>query len=62
MKSQWSLKIGHVGSKTSSIGQILEKACVPSGGHIFSPIIMKLGENVCLTEISDEFESGKMSH
>ena len=28
--------------------------CVRSRGHIFSPIIMKLGQNVCL----DEFENG----
>ena len=28
MKSRTSLKIGHVGSKTRSLGQILEKPCV----------------------------------
>ena len=33
-------------------------ACVCSRGHIFSPIIMKLGQNVCLDEISDETENG----
>ena len=32
-------------------------ACVRSRGHIFSPIIMKLGQNVCLDEISDEMEN-----
>ena len=32
-------------------------ACVRSRGHIFSPIAMKLGQNVCL-EISNEFENG----
>ena len=42
MKSQMSLKMGHVGSKTKSLSQILEKPCVCSRGHIFSPIIMKL--------------------
>ena len=31
--------------------------CVHSGGHIFSLIIMKHGQNVCLDEISDEFEN-----
>ena len=50
--------MGHVGSKTSSQGQILEKPCVPSRGHIFSPRIMKLGQNVCVDEISDKFENG----
>ena len=41
--------MGCVGSKTRSLGQILEKSCVSSRGHIFSPIIMKLGQNVCQT-------------
>ena len=58
MKSQMSLKMGHVGSKTTSLGQILEKPFVQSRGHIVSPIIMALGQNVCLDEISDEFENG----
>ena len=42
----------------AEVGQILEKPCVPSRGHIFSPIIMKLGQNVCFDEISDEVENG----
>ena len=50
--------MGHVWTKTRSLGQILEKPCVHSGGHIFSPVIMKLGQNVCLDEISDEFDNG----
>ena len=33
-------------------------ACVRSRGHILSPIIMKVGQNVCLDEISDETENG----
>ena len=49
-------KMGHVRSKTRSLGQILEKHCVRSRGHIFSPIIMKLSQNVCLDEVSDEFK------
>ena len=48
-----SLKMGHVGSKTRLLGQILEKPSVRSRGHIFSPIIMKRGQNVCLNEISE---------
>ena len=43
---------GHVGSKIRSLGQILEKPYVRFRGHIFSLIIIKLGQNVCLGEIS----------
>ena len=57
MKSRMSSKLGHVGSKTSSRGQILEKPCVCSRGHIFGPILMELGQNVCLDKISDENEN-----
>ena len=48
--------MGHIGSKARSLGQIFEKRGVRSRGHIFSPIIMKLCQNVCLDKISDEFE------
>ena len=58
MKSRTSSKMGHVGSKTRSLGQILEKPCVRSRGHIFSRILMKVGQDVCLDDISDEFENG----
>ena len=109
-----SLKMGHVGQKTRSLGQILEKycslmlyhtirkaqvseysaimalllahhehevlmvsywdsavsgvrrassvvnflPCVCSRGHSFGRILMKIGQDVCLDEISDEFENG----
>ena len=52
--------MGHVGSKTRSIDLISEKPCVHSRGHIFSLIILKIGQNVCLDEILDEFENGHM--
>ena len=45
-------------SVTRSLGQILEKPCVHSRGHILSQIILKLGQNVCLNKILDEFENG----
>ena len=48
----------HVGSKTRSLGQILETPCVCCRGHIFRMIIIKLPHNVCLDEISDQFENG----
>ena len=50
--------MGHVGSKTRSVGQISEKPYVHSRGHIFSPNIIKLGQNVCLDEIWYRFENG----
>ena len=49
--------MGYVESKTSSVGQNLGKPYVRSKGHIFCPIIMKLDQNVCLDEISDEFDN-----
>ena len=51
IKSRKSLKLGHVGSKTRSLGQILEKPCVCSRCHIFSQILVKFGLNVCLDKI-----------
>ena len=50
--------MGRVGSKTMSLGKILEKPCVRSRGYIFCPIIMNLTRNVCLDKISDELENG----
>ena len=51
-------KMGHVGSETRSLGQFVGKPCERSRGHIFSQIIMKLGQNVCLDEIFDKFQNG----
>ena len=59
MKSGTSLQMRSVGSKTRSLGQISEKPCGHSRGHIFSPIVMKLGQNVRLDEI---WKSSKMGH
>ena len=44
--SRSSLKLGHVGSKTRSLDQILEKPCVHSRGHRFDHKFMKLCQNV----------------
>ena len=49
--------MGHVRSKTRSLGLISEKPYVHSRGHIFSPIIMKHDQNVCLDKNSDRFEN-----
>ena len=40
------MKLGHVGSKTRSLGQILEKPCVHSRGHSFDLKLTKLDQNV----------------
>ena len=53
-----SSEMGHAGSKTKSLGQILEKPCIRSGCHFLSLIFMKIGQNLCLYEISDEVENG----
>ena len=46
MQSRTSLKMGYVGSKTRSLGKILEKPFVHSRGLTFGPILMKRGQNV----------------
>ena len=48
-RSQFNL--GHVGSKTRSVGQIEEKSYFHSRGHIFDPVSMKFGQNVCLDDV-----------
>ena len=58
IKSSTSSKMGHVGSKSRSLGQILERPFVHFRCQIFSPIVMKLGQNVCLVKIMDEIENG----
>ena len=58
IKSRTTLKLGHVWSKTRSLGQILEKPCVRSRCHIFCQILVKFSVNVCLDKISNEFEIG----
>ena len=50
--------MGHVESKIRSLGQMLEKLCLCSRGHIFSQIIMKLDQNFFRDEISDEYKMG----
>ena len=47
IKSRTRLKLGRGGSKTRSLDQILEKPYVHYRGHIFSPILLKNGRNVC---------------
>ena len=51
-------KLGHVGSKTRSLGQILEKSCVHSRRHSFDPSFMKLCQNVSHHSIWVKFKTG----
>ena len=50
--------MGHVGSKTKLLAQILEKPCVCSGDLILVQILIKLGQNLCLEDFKDEYENG----
>ena len=58
MKSLTNLKMGHVGSKTRSLGQILEKSCVCTRDQVFGLILMKLDQSVCRDKILYMFEDG----
>ena len=55
MKSRANTKLGHVGSKTRSVGQIFEKPCVCSRDHIFGLILMKFGQSVFVSMICCTF-------
>ena len=55
--SRSSSKLGHVRSKTRSLGQILEKVCVHSRGHTFDSKLKKLNQIVNDHNILDMFET-----
>ena len=56
--SRPSLKLGHVGSRSRSQGQILEKPCVHSRGHSFDSKFMRLYQNANDHNIWVKFETG----
>ena len=56
-ESRTSSKMGYVGSKTRSIGHIVEKACVRSRDQIFWSDTHKTCQSLCLDEISYIFEN-----
>ena len=56
--SHSSSGMGLLGSKTRSVGQMIEKPCKHSKSHIFSDILYVLGQNGCLGKISLKFEYG----
>ena len=64
MKSGLELYLGHLGSETRSLGQIIEKPCVDNSGHSFHQILMKFGKNVCLVKIciGNEFGSSRVKN
>ena len=57
MKFWTSLKMGHVGLLTKSLGQMFEKSYACSRGHNFSPKIMKLDQQVCFDKMWHKFEN-----
>ena len=46
VKSMSYLKLGHIGFKTRSPGQIIEKSCVHTRGHSIDQKFMKFCQNV----------------
>ena len=50
--------MGVVGSKSRSLGQILEKPCLHSRDHIFGPIFLKLAQIVYLDDVMNPIENG----
>ena len=56
--SRSNSKLGHVGSKTRSLGQILEKPYVYSREHSFHPLFMKLCQNINHHNIQVRFKAG----
>ena len=51
IKSRMSSNLGHLGSKTRSLGQINEIPGGGSRGHIICSNDLKIGQNVCLDGI-----------
>jgi hypothetical protein len=50
--------MGHLGPKTRSLLLKIEFSCLHSSGHIFAPIVMKLGQDHCPNDFSSEFKYG----
>ena len=56
MKPWSGSEMGHVRSKTRSVGQIIDEPCEHSRGHSFGPIFIKLAQkdhldNICQVQI-----------
>jgi len=50
--------MNRVGSKSRSLGQIIEKSCKHSSGHNFDPILLKLAQSGSLDNIWVKFNQG----
>ena len=50
--------MGHVESKTRSLGQICSKSCSPSRDHSFASVFIIFYQNVSLGDNSVKFEHG----
>ena len=57
-KSRSNSKVGHVGSKTRSLGQIMKKPCAHYRGHSFDPKFIKVCQNVNPNRIYVSLEFG----
>ena len=51
MISRASLNMGQVGSKSRSLGQIIENPCLRTRGYIFGPIFLKVCQDAYLDDI-----------
>ena len=60
MKSPSSSNLGHVGSKSRSVGQIMKKPCLLSRGHIVEPKLMKFYQNDSLMKYWLSLTLGQM--
>ena len=49
--------MGVVGSKSRSLGHISENSCLHCRGHSFCQIFLKIGQNVCIDDLLNPFES-----
>ena len=58
MKSQMTLNLGHLGSKTMSLGQMKEIPCGGCKDHISCSVDLKIGWNVCYDDTLDQLEFG----
>ena len=52
------LKMDVVRLKSRSLGQIKVIACLHYSDHIFSPIFLKLAQNLCVNKYMVPFENG----
>ena len=57
-KNSAEFKLGHMKTKTMSIGQIKKSLFILEKSHLCR-IFLKLGQNICSNDISEKFENKK---